>query len=149
MALVSGFFGHPEQIVPGQLPGEIGMGFADVSFRVAEELVLVGAEALHSAEAAAARNDAIATYGPARVAQHISARTFLAGDEGTWIDEERRRLADLYARSLELVAQASLEIGGRGTAPRHSSCTTGCASCCGTSSAQRRRKRRRSSTARC
>jgi hypothetical protein len=43
MALVSGFFGHPEQIVPGQLPGEIGMGFADVSFRVAEELVLVGA----------------------------------------------------------------------------------------------------------
>jgi DNA-binding SARP family transcriptional activator len=74
--------------------------------------VEAASEALHSAEAAAARNDAIATYGPARVAQHISARTFLAGEEGTWIDEERRRLADLYARSLELVAQASLEIGG-------------------------------------
>jgi DNA-binding SARP family transcriptional activator len=69
-------------------------------------------EAVHAAEAAAARSDAIAAYGPARVAQHIGARPFLAGEEATWIDEERRRLEDLYVRSLELVANASLVIGG-------------------------------------
>jgi DNA-binding SARP family transcriptional activator len=74
--------------------------------------VEAASEALHSAEAAAARNDAIAAYGPARVAQHIGARTFLAGEQTTWIEEARRGIEDLYARALELVAQASLEIGG-------------------------------------
>ena len=64
------------------------------------------------AEAAAARSDAVATYGPARVAQHIGSRTFLAGEQGPWIDDWRRRLEDLYLHALELVAQASLEIGG-------------------------------------
>ena len=74
--------------------------------------VEAASEALHSAEAAAARNDAIAAYGPARVAQHIGARTFLAGEQATWIEEERRRIEDLHARALELVAHASLVIGG-------------------------------------
>jgi len=74
--------------------------------------VEAASEAVHTAEAAAARGDATAAYGPARVAQHIGARTFLSGEQATWIDEERRRLEDLYVRALELVANASLVIGG-------------------------------------
>lgn len=73
--------------------------------------VEAASEALHVAEAAA-RSDAVATYGPARVAQDIGSRTFLAGEQGPWIDDWRRRLEDLYLHALELVAQASLEIGG-------------------------------------
>lgn len=74
--------------------------------------VEAASEALHAAEAAAARSNALAAYGPARVAQHIGSRTFLAGEEAPWIDDWRRRLEDLYLRALELVAEASLEIGG-------------------------------------
>jgi len=69
-------------------------------------------EALHAAESAVARGDAVAAYGPARVVQHIGSRTFLAGEEASWIDATRRSLEDVYVRGLELVAQASLEIGG-------------------------------------
>jgi len=69
------------------------------------------AEALHRAEGAAARNEWAEAWGPARVAQHIAARTFLAGEDAPWIDEWRRRLDDVYLHSLELTAQASLGIG--------------------------------------
>lgn len=67
--------------------------------------------ALHRAEGAIARGDSHAAWGPARVAQHIAARGFLAGDEGPWIDERRRHVHGVYLRALELAAQASLGIG--------------------------------------
>jgi DNA-binding SARP family transcriptional activator len=70
------------------------------------------AEALHRAEGAAARGEWEEAWGPARVAQHIAARTFLAGEEAPWIDEWRRILDDIYLHALELTAQASLGIGG-------------------------------------
>jgi DNA-binding SARP family transcriptional activator len=69
-------------------------------------------EALHRAEAATARGDSTAAWAPARVAQHIARRDFLAGESAPWIDELRRRLEGIYLRSLELVAEASLQIGG-------------------------------------
>jgi DNA-binding SARP family transcriptional activator len=74
--------------------------------------VEAGPEALHAAESAAARGDARAAYGPGRVARHIGSRTFLAGDDAPWIEELRHLLEGTYLRALELVAQASLEIGG-------------------------------------
>jgi DNA-binding SARP family transcriptional activator len=69
-------------------------------------------DALHRAEAAAARGDWTGAWGPARVAQHIGARGFLPGEDAPWVVERRRRLEELYLRSLELAAQAGLGIGG-------------------------------------
>jgi DNA-binding SARP family transcriptional activator len=69
-------------------------------------------EALHRAEAAAAREAWSETWGPARAAQHIARRGFLPGDEATWIDERRRHLEGIHLQSLELAAQACLGIGG-------------------------------------
>jgi class 3 adenylate cyclase/DNA-binding SARP family transcriptional activator len=69
-------------------------------------------DALHRAEAAATRQAWAEAWGPGRVAQHIAVRTFLPGEDAPWIDERRRRLDDVYIRSLELTAQAGLGIGG-------------------------------------
>ena len=70
------------------------------------------AEALHRAEAAVARAEWRSAWGPARVVQHIAARELMRGEECAWLDEQRRRLRNAYERSLELVAEACLEIGG-------------------------------------
>jgi DNA-binding SARP family transcriptional activator len=70
------------------------------------------AEGLHRAEAAAARGVWTQVWGPARVAQHVSARGFLAGEDAPWVVEVRNRLEGIYLRSLELVAEACLGIGG-------------------------------------
>lgn len=69
-------------------------------------------EALHRAESAVAREDWRAAWGPARVVQHVTVRPFLAGEDAPWIEERRRRLDEWHLRSLELVADACLEIGG-------------------------------------
>jgi DNA-binding SARP family transcriptional activator len=69
-------------------------------------------EALHRAESAIARGAWEETWGPARVAQHVCARGFLSGEEAPWVDELRRRVEETYLRSLELVAQSCVRIGG-------------------------------------
>jgi SARP family transcriptional regulator, regulator of embCAB operon len=69
-------------------------------------------QAIHRAEAAHTRSDWPAAWVAARVAQHIAVRPFAAGDHSPWIEEQQRRLEGTYLRSLELVAHASLRIGG-------------------------------------
>jgi DNA-binding SARP family transcriptional activator len=69
-------------------------------------------EGLHRAESAIARRDWTDAWGPARVAQHVAQRGFLPGEDAPWIDELRRRLEGIRLRSLELVAEACLQIGG-------------------------------------
>lgn len=69
-------------------------------------------EALHRAESAVAREDWTAAWGPARVAQHVLDRPFLAGAVGAWVEEQRRDLALLHVRALELAGLAALHIGG-------------------------------------
>jgi len=70
------------------------------------------AEGLHRAESASARRAWTDVWGPARVAQHIAARGFLAGEDAPWVVEIRNRLEGIHLSSLELVAEASLGIGG-------------------------------------
>jgi SARP family transcriptional regulator, regulator of embCAB operon len=69
-------------------------------------------EGLHRAESAVARGAWHEAWGPARVAQHVAARGFLPGEDAPWIGEIRRRLEATELRSLELVAQACLGVGG-------------------------------------
>ncbi|MDP8911900.1 MAG: DNA-binding protein [Actinomycetota bacterium] len=69
-------------------------------------------EALHRAESALAREQWPAAWGPARVTQHIAARGFLPGEDAPWIAAVRDRLENAYVRSLEIVAHASLHLGG-------------------------------------
>ena len=68
--------------------------------------------ALHRAETAHARADWPAAWVAARVAQHITVRPFIAGEDAPWIQERRRQLEGTYLRALELAAHASLRIGG-------------------------------------
>ena len=69
-------------------------------------------ESVHRAESAVARGAWAEAWGPARVAQHVCVRGFLPGEDAPWIGDLRRRIEELYLRSLELVAQASIQIGG-------------------------------------
>lgn len=69
-------------------------------------------EGLHRAESAVARTAWAEAWGPARVAQHVSARGFLPGESAPWVDELRRRVEGIHLRSLELVALTCLQIGG-------------------------------------
>ena len=70
------------------------------------------AEAIHRAPSAVRRGDWAAAWGPARVALHVSNRTFLPGEEGDWIDELRRDLEDMRIRAHECVAASGLGLGG-------------------------------------
>ena len=74
--------------------------------------VEAAAEGLHRAESAVARGNFAAAWGPARVAQHVTTRLFLPGEEAPWIDAERRRLEEILVRSLELVGRACVAISG-------------------------------------
>lgn len=74
--------------------------------------VEAASEALHRAEAALARRDWPAAWGPGRVVQHVTARTFLPGAESGWVEERRGELGEMHVRSLEIAAEACLGIGG-------------------------------------
>jgi DNA-binding SARP family transcriptional activator len=69
-------------------------------------------EGIHRAEALTAARDWYAAVGPTLVAHNISQRRFLAGEEGDWIEELRRELAEIQVRALECTARRSLGIGG-------------------------------------
>jgi pentatricopeptide repeat protein len=69
-------------------------------------------EAIHRAEAALARRDWPAAWGPARVALHVAERGFLPWADAPWVLERRRWLEELHLRALRCVAEAGLELGG-------------------------------------
>jgi SARP family transcriptional regulator, regulator of embCAB operon len=83
-------------------------------YRVAADWVDVeaAADALHRAESALAQGDSHRAWGPSQVAMFVTGRVFLAGEEGDWIENERRTLAGLRLRALETYAEAALGVGG-------------------------------------
>lgn len=74
--------------------------------------VEAASDAVHRAESALAQGDPHRAWGPSQVAMFTSGRTFLAGEEAPWIDEERRLLSELHLRALEAYAGATLGVGG-------------------------------------
>jgi DNA-binding SARP family transcriptional activator len=69
-------------------------------------------DGLHRAESALALDEPKRAWGPSQVAMFVAGRPFLPGEDGEWIDEVRRRLADVHVRALEAYAGAALGIGG-------------------------------------
>jgi DNA-binding SARP family transcriptional activator len=68
--------------------------------------------ALHRAESALAQSDPHRAWGPSQVAMFVSGRTFLAGEEAPWVDDERRALARMHLSALEAYGGATLGVGG-------------------------------------
>lgn len=96
------------QVVPLEGRGDVRLALPEGAWIDVE----AAAEGVHRAESAIARGDVADAWGPARVAQHVTTRVFLAGEEAPWIDVERRRLEEILVRSLELVGRACVAIGG-------------------------------------
>jgi DNA-binding SARP family transcriptional activator len=69
-------------------------------------------EALERAEAALARGDAYAAYGPGFAARYILERGLLPGNDAPGLEDWRRRLGEDFLRALECTAEASLRVGG-------------------------------------
>src|SRR5919197_2051223 len=69
-------------------------------------------EALHRAESHVAAGEWAEAWGPAGVAYHVARRPLLQGEDRPWLEEWRRRLADVRLRGLECFAEARLGLGG-------------------------------------
>ena len=77
--------------------------------------------ALHRAESHVAAGEWAEAWGPAGVAYHVATRPLLQSHDRPWLDEWRRRLADVRVRGLECFAAARLGLGGP-TLPQAEQC---------------------------
>jgi len=72
--------------------------------------VEVAGEAVHRAESRVALGGWKEAWGPSLVALLVAEREFLPGEEGPWIDEQRRFLGEVRLRALETYGTAGLEL---------------------------------------
>jgi DNA-binding SARP family transcriptional activator/streptogramin lyase len=77
------------------------------------------ASAVDRAEAARAAGALDEARAQASTAAELARRTFLPGEEGTWVEEQRRDLRDILVRSLECLRDTALADGKLGDAVRH------------------------------
>jgi DNA-binding SARP family transcriptional activator len=75
-------------------------------------------EAIHRAEAAVRRHAWTEAWGPARVALHTASRGFLPGEDAAWIEEERRRLEDIWLRHTSAWPNRDSGSAGPSSTPR-------------------------------
>jgi len=94
----------------GRLSGRTGIQL--LLPRVAFVDVEAALEGVHRAESSIAEGRWAQAWGPAGIAYHVGTRPFLAGLEAPWIEDWRRRLAELRLRGLECFAAAGLGLGG-------------------------------------
>lgn len=84
---------------------------------VADETVFIDVhyaeDALHRAESGIATGDFWAAWQPAHTAYLIGSRPFLLGHEAAWIDDWRRRAAEVSLRGLECHARVVLQVCDR------------------------------------
>ena len=73
--------------------------------------VIVAANAVREAEEALAAGDLDEAKAAATLAASLVRQPFLAGEDGAWVDEKRRELADVRGRALSILADASLRSG--------------------------------------
>ncbi|HZR96492.1 MAG TPA: BTAD domain-containing putative transcriptional regulator [Gaiellaceae bacterium] len=70
--------------------------------------IVAAEDAATAAEAALAAGDVEGAKRSAVLAESLLQQPFLPGDEGTWVEEKRRELAEVNARALTALADASL-----------------------------------------
>jgi YVTN family beta-propeller protein len=73
--------------------------------------VLAAVKAVQEAEAALAAGDLENANAAAMRAESLTRHPFLPGEEGSWVDEKRRELADVRGRALGCLADANLGLG--------------------------------------
>jgi pentatricopeptide repeat protein len=90
-------------------------GRSNVRLRMAADArvdVETATEAVHRAESRIALGEFTGAWGPSLVALFVTEREFLPGGDGVWIADERRLLADIRVRALEVYAAAAFGTGG-------------------------------------
>ena len=80
--------------------------------------VVVAAEAAEEAERELASGDLEGAKDAATLAESLVRQPFLPGDDGTWVDEKRRELADIRVRALSVLADACRRSGDAREAAR-------------------------------
>jgi class 3 adenylate cyclase/DNA-binding SARP family transcriptional activator len=75
--------------------------------------------ALERGEAALAEEDLDEAREQASTAAELARRVFLPGEDGPWIEDQRRDLRDVLVRALECLRDAALAEGESGTAVRY------------------------------
>src|SRR5262245_53351776 len=73
--------------------------------------VVVAANAARDAEAALAADDVERARDSAALAESLLRKPFLPGEDGSWVEEKRRALADVRERALDALTDASLRAG--------------------------------------
>jgi YVTN family beta-propeller protein len=73
--------------------------------------LFAAASGAKDAEDALAAGDLERARAAAGSAESLARRPFLPGEEGTWVDEQRRELADLRERALDVLTHACLQSG--------------------------------------
>jgi DNA-binding SARP family transcriptional activator len=74
--------------------------------------VEIAARAIHDAESAVTRHEWERAWIASHIAMNITRRSFLTGHDGDWVEQRRRELDAVYARSLATLAAAALQLGG-------------------------------------
>lgn len=73
--------------------------------------VEIAARAIHDAESGVARQQWERAWITSQIAMNVTRRSFLAGHDGTWVEERRRELGVVHLRALATLAAAALELG--------------------------------------
>jgi DNA-binding SARP family transcriptional activator len=77
---------------------------------------IAAADAAGEAERALAAGDPAAAKTAALLAESLTRRAFLPGDNGAWVEDKRRELADARSRAVTALAGACLRTGAGGEA---------------------------------
>ena len=77
---------------------------------------VAAADAADEAERALAAGDPAAAKPAALLAESLTRRAFLPGDNGEWVEDKRRELADIRSRAVTALADACLRTGVGGEA---------------------------------
>jgi len=75
-------------------------------------------DAVHHVRETRRRGDLAGAWAEAVIAHEIAARGFLPGEDGEWIEAERRVLRDIELQSLEAIAEAEITEGRAAEAER-------------------------------
>ena len=80
--------------------------------------IVAAADATAAAEIALAMSLPEEAKSSAEVAESLIRQPFLPGDDGTWVEEKRRELAEVRSRALSVLADACLRTGDESEAAR-------------------------------